>query len=88
MNDFSILLNARVPFVPLIVLPIPALPAGDSGQGLHQFDHHHILSLLVGVPTVSDRPAWSRLVPCRPFPSIPAYNVLRTGDWQGSRGEF
>ena len=47
-NDFfSALLNARVPFAPLIVLPIPALPAGGAGQCLHQFDHHHILSLLI-----------------------------------------
>ena len=46
-NDFSILLNARVPLVPLIILPIPALPTGGPGQGLDQFDHHHILSLLI-----------------------------------------
>ena len=44
---FSALLNARVPLIPLIVLPIPALPTSGPGQGLYQFDHHHILGLFV-----------------------------------------
>ena len=47
MNAFSTLLNTRVPFVTLIVLPIPALSAGSAREGLHQFDHDHLLGLLV-----------------------------------------
>ena len=46
-DSFSILLNTRIPLVPLIILPIPALPAGGAGQCLNQFDHRYILSLLV-----------------------------------------
>ena len=44
---FSILLNARVPLVPLIILPIPALPTGNAGQCLNQFNLGHILGLFV-----------------------------------------
>mgnify|MGYP003694082237 CR=1 FL=1 len=46
LSCFSILLDARVPLVALI-LPIPALSVTDAGKRLHQFDHHHILGLLV-----------------------------------------
>src|SRR5207244_8564808 len=46
LSCFSILLDACVPLVALI-LPIPALSAADVAKRLHQFDHHHILGLLV-----------------------------------------
>src|SRR6266852_9249746 len=46
LSCFSILLDASVPLVALI-LPIPALSVTDAGKRLHQFDHQHILGLLV-----------------------------------------
>lgn len=39
-------LYTRVPLLALI-FPIPTLPATNASKRLHQFDHHHILGLLV-----------------------------------------